>query len=112
MKEQLKNIYRRDQRYWSRRPLTREMILYASADVLSLIHEKLYPGLSRAIHPENYNLMMELCEEQIFMHINPDMVKMKKRQRKTDTEVAELRVKLAQPAKSIVLSNREVRLLR
>lgn len=46
------------------------------------------------------------------MHINPDAVKLKKRQRKTETEVAELRVKLAQAAKSVVLSNREVRLLR
>lgn len=46
------------------------------------------------------------------MNISPDAVKLKKRQRKTETEVAELRVKLAQPAKSIVLSNREVRLLR
>lgn len=46
------------------------------------------------------------------MHINPDAVKLKKRQRKTETEVAELRIKLAQAAKSVVLSNREVRLLR
>lgn len=46
------------------------------------------------------------------MHINPDTVKLKKRQRKTETEVAELRVKLAQATKSVVLSNREVRLLR
>lgn len=46
------------------------------------------------------------------MHIDADAVKLKKRQRKTETEVAELRVKLGQAAKSIVLSNREVRLLR
>lgn len=46
------------------------------------------------------------------MHIDPDAVKVKKRQRKTETEVAELRIKLGQAAKSIVLSNREVRLLR
>lgn len=46
------------------------------------------------------------------MHITPDDVKLKKRQRKTETEVAELRVKLAQATKSVVLSNREVRLLR
>ncbi|KAJ8954246.1 hypothetical protein NQ318_005842 [Aromia moschata] len=66
----------------------------------------------RAIKEENRGLMLELCEEQIFMHINPDQVKLKKRQRKTETEVAELRVKLAQVTKSVVLSNREVRLLR
>ncbi|CAH1963112.1 unnamed protein product [Acanthoscelides obtectus] len=112
IKDQLKNIYRRDQKYWSRRPLTREMVLYASADVLSLVHEKLYYNLSRAIKEENRPLMMELCEEQIYMHISPETIKLKKRQRKTETEVAELRVKLAQATKSVVLSNREVRLLR
>nr|XP_022901786.1 uncharacterized protein LOC111414625 [Onthophagus taurus] len=112
IKEQLKNIYRRDQKYWSRRPLTREMILYAAADVLCLIHEKLYYPLTRSIYPENRNLMLELCQEQVLMHISPDSVKLKKRQRKTETEVGELKLKLAQPAKSIVLSNREVRLLR
>lgn len=46
------------------------------------------------------------------MHINPEVVKLRKRQRKTETEVAELRVKLSQATKSVVLSNREVRLLR
>ncbi|CAH1112027.1 unnamed protein product [Psylliodes chrysocephalus] len=112
MKDQLKNIYRRDQKYWSRRPLSREMILYASADVLSLTNDKIYYFMSRNIKEENRGLMMELCEEQIQMHINPDGVKMKKRQRKTETEVSELRVKLAQATKSVVLSNREVRLLR
>ncbi|XP_030749051.1 uncharacterized protein LOC115877101 [Sitophilus oryzae] len=112
MKDQLKNIYRRDQKYWSRRPLTREMILYASADVLSLINDKIYYPMVSAIKEENRKLMVELCDEQIFLHINPDDVKLKKRQRKTETEVKELRLKLSQPTKSVVLSNREVRLLR
>ena len=67
MKEQLKNIYRRDQKYWSRRPLTRDMVLYASADVLSLVHEKLYNQMSRNIMPENRNLMLELCNEQVII---------------------------------------------
>ncbi|KAL1502086.1 hypothetical protein ABEB36_007284 [Hypothenemus hampei] len=112
IKDQLKNIYRRDQKYWSRRPLTREMILYASADVLSLVSDQIYYPMVNAIKPENRALMVELCEEQVFLHINPDEVKMKKRQRKTETEVKELRAKLAQVSKSVVLSNREVRLLR
>ncbi|KAJ8931756.1 hypothetical protein NQ314_015288 [Rhamnusium bicolor] len=111
MKDQLKNIYRRDQKYWSRRPLTREMILYASADVLSLVNDKIYYPMCKAIREENRGLMLELCEEQILMHIHSDTVKLKKRQRKTETEVAELRMKLAQATKSVVLSNREVRLL-
>lgn len=42
MKDQLKNIYRRDQKYWSRRPLSRDMLLYAAVDVLVLINEQLY----------------------------------------------------------------------
>jgi exonuclease 3'-5' domain-containing protein 1 len=112
MKDQLKNIYRRDQKYWSRRPLTREMILYASADVLSLVNDKIYHPMSRAIRADNRALLLELCDEQIFMHIDPDAVKSKKRQRKTETEVAELRTKLSQATRSVVLSNREVRLLR
>lgn len=112
MKDQLKNIYRRDQKYWSRRPLTKEMILYSSADVLSLVNEKIYPYMSRSIKIENRHLMIELCHEQIFMLIDPDSVKSKKRQRKTEVEVNELRQKLAQATRSVVLSNREVRLLR
>lgn len=92
--------------------MTREMILYASADVLSLINDKIYYPMVSAIKEENRKLMVELCDEQIFLHINPDDVKLKKRQRKTETEVKELRLKLSQPTKSVVLSNREVRLLR
>lgn len=41
------------------------MILYASADVLSLVNEKLYYPMVKAILPENRELMMELCEEQV-----------------------------------------------
>lgn len=67
MKDQLKNIYRKDQKYWSRRPLSREMILYAAADVLSLVNEKLYYHMSAAIKPENRQLMMDLCDEQVIV---------------------------------------------
>lgn len=37
LKEQMKYVYRRDQRYWSRRPITREMLLYAGSDVMGLV---------------------------------------------------------------------------
>lgn len=46
MKDQLKNIYRRDQKYWSRRPLSRDMLLYAAADVLVLINDQLYSKMA------------------------------------------------------------------
>lgn len=63
------SFYRRDQKYWSRRPLTREMILYASADVLSLVSDKIYYPMVNAIKEENKKLMMELCDEQVLQSI-------------------------------------------
>lgn len=46
------------------------------------------------------------------MLIRPVEVKLRKKQRKINTEVADLKTKLAQCNKNIVLSNREIRLLR
>ncbi|KAG7303662.1 hypothetical protein JYU34_012212 [Plutella xylostella] len=112
MKEQLKNVYRRDQRYWARRPLTKDMIIYAASDVLSLVNPAIYSYMSSNIKPENQQLFEELSNEQVFMHIQPTEVKMRKRQRKINTEVGELKQKLAETTKNIVLSNREIRLLR
>ncbi|XP_049953777.1 egalitarian protein homolog [Schistocerca serialis cubense] len=112
LKEQLKNVYRRDQRYWARRPLSRDMLLYAAADVLSLV-PTIYQAMSKLIKPEFQSLLTELCEEQVFLHICPSDVKHRKKQRKVETEVAELRLKLSTlQSKNIVLSNREIRLLR
>jgi exonuclease 3'-5' domain-containing protein 1 len=50
MKDQLKNVYRRDQKYWARRPLTKEMLLYAAGDALVLINEQLYANLARFVY--------------------------------------------------------------
>ncbi|CAG4933987.1 unnamed protein product [Colias eurytheme] len=112
MKEQLKNVYRRDQRYWARRPLTKDMIIYAASDVLSLVNPAIYAYMSSNIKPDNQQLFEELSNEQVFMHIQPTEVKLRKRQRKINTEVGELKQKLAETTKNIVLSNREIRLLR
>lgn len=113
MKDQLKNVYRRDQRYWARRPLTRDMMLYAAADVLALVPQ-VYNAMTRLIKPEYESLLKELCEEQVFMHIKPGDVKQRKKQRKVETELADLRGKLSASTNktNIVLSNREIRLLR
>jgi exonuclease 3'-5' domain-containing protein 1 len=58
------------------------------------------------------SLFSELCTEQIYMLIRPNDVKMKKKQRKIGTEVCDLKQKLQSTNKNIVLSNREIRLLR
>uniref|UniRef100_A0A182WAD8 3'-5' exonuclease domain-containing protein n=1 Tax=Anopheles minimus TaxID=112268 RepID=A0A182WAD8_9DIPT len=112
MKDQLKNVYRRDQKYWARRPLTRDMLLYAAGDVLILINEQLYLNMATAIRPEYRELLSELCTEQILMLIRPVDVKMRKKQRKVRSEIQDLKVKLKSASKNIVLSNREIRLLR
>lgn len=66
----------------------------------------------RAIKPEFKGLLSELCTEQILMIIKPNEVRTRKKQRKLGTEVADLKQKLSQSNKNIVLSNREIRLLR
>lgn len=112
MKEQVKNIYRRDQKFWARRPLTRDMICYAAADVLALV-PTIYNAMASQIKPEFGNLFTELCEEQVLLYIQAEEVKNRKKQRKVETEVADLRLKLATvQSRNIVLSNREIRLLR
>lgn len=37
MKDQLKYLCHRDFKFWARRPLSREMLLYAAADVVALV---------------------------------------------------------------------------
>lgn len=58
------------------------------------------------------SLFSELCTEQIYMIIRPNDVKMKKKQRKINTEVFDLKQKLQSTSRNVVLSNREIRLLR
>lgn len=66
----------------------------------------------RAIKPEFKGLLSELCTEQILMLIKPNDVRTRKKQRKLGNEVTDLKLKLSQTNKNIVLSNREIRLLR
>lgn len=70
--------------------------------------------VGRLIKPEYEMLLTELCEEQVLMHIRPGDVKQRKKQRKVETELADLRGKLSSSTSktNIVLSNREIRLLR
>lgn len=58
-------------------------------------------------------MLEELCEEQAFLFIVPDNVQKRKHQRKIDNELLVLKEKLSTDnGKNVVLSNRELRLLR
>uniref|UniRef100_A0A8D8ZLK3 Exonuclease 3'-5' domain-containing protein 1 n=1 Tax=Cacopsylla melanoneura TaxID=428564 RepID=A0A8D8ZLK3_9HEMI len=114
LKEELRLVYKKDPRYWARRPLTRDMIVYAASDLACLL-PRLYVTLNNQIKPEYGPLLVELSEEQVYMHIKPNEVRQRKKQRKIDNEVTDLKLKLSactQNGRNIVLSNREIRLLR
>jgi len=70
--------------------------------------------LLRLIQPSSLTLFESLCEEQLKLHVNPEVIKERKSQRKIELEVADIREKLdaAGNGKSVVLTNREIRLLR
>lgn len=111
-KDQMKSLYRRDQKFWSRRPLTEDMIFHAAFDVFCLL-PTVYCNIKGLIRKESLPMLEELCQEQIMTYVSPENVKSSKKQRKIDMEVQDLKAKLsAQHTKQVVLSNREIRLLR
>lgn len=69
--------------------------------------------VNRKIEPLNWKLFADLCEEQITAHMNPNEVKLRKKQRKIQTEVDDLKNKIQKMvSKNPVLTNREIRLLK
>ncbi|XP_077495590.1 egl_like_exo domain-containing protein isoform X3 [Amblyomma americanum] len=113
-RDQVKSLYRRDQKFWSRRPLSEDMVFHAAFDVFCLL-PSVYAALRGALRPESEPLLWALCEEQALAHVSPDEVKQRKKQRKLDHEVDDLRRRLdaaRHSARQVVLSNREIRLLR
>ncbi|CAL1267152.1 unnamed protein product [Larinioides sclopetarius] len=111
-KDQMKSLYRRDQKFWSRRPLTEDMIFHAAFDVFCLL-PTVYYNIKSLLRPESFPMLNELCYEQLMTYIRPEEVKSSKKQRKIDMEVQDLKQKLnSAHTKQVVLSNREIRLLR
>ncbi|KAG8178588.1 hypothetical protein JTE90_021008 [Oedothorax gibbosus] len=111
-KDQMKSLYRRDQKFWSRRPLTDDMIFHAAFDVFCLL-PSVYHNIKSLLQPDSTPVLQELCHEQIMTYIAPEDVKSAKKQRKVDMEVLDLKQKLnGAHFKQVVLSNREIRLLR
>jgi len=110
MKDQVKKVYKRDQRFWARRPLTKDMICYAAADVLALV-PTIHTAMARKLKPENQSLFKSLCEEHVLVFIQGN-IKEKQRKRREESDVAELKLKIASAqTKNILLSNKEIKLL-
>lgn len=57
-------------------------------------------------------MLSALCTEQILSLIHPHEVKMQKRERKAQIEMADVMRKLAQSETTLVLTNREMRHLK
>lgn len=77
MKDQLKNIYKRDQKYWAKRPLSRDMLLYAASDVLVLINEQLYLNMAKwvnSIPASNYYLLYLIFFNLFSVQLNQKIV--------------------------------------
>ena len=104
------SIYRHDPRYWVRRPLTKQMLNYASSDVTSLL--QIYAKLSPLI--EDKEQFHELCREQINMLIQPEEMRQKKKLRKNQQDVELLKKKFEKcnNLSGLALSNREIRLIK
>ena len=111
-KDSLKKSCRKDPNYWSHRPFTEEMLIYAGYDVFAIL-PRLYFQTQQSIRPEYFPLLEELNYEAIWAKIRPEEVRSRKKHRKTEMEVTDLKHKLFNTdARLVVLSNREIRLLR
>ena len=90
--------------------MTQQMLAYAASDVITLT--QLYPLLKDQVAKSS--AFNELCLEQINAHITPDEIKAKRRFRKNESDIKELRKKLESSADLTreVLSNRELRLIK
>lgn len=88
------------------------MLVFAMTDVVALL-PNVYRTMRDRIRQEYEPLFKQLTYESIFTYINTDEIRQIKRQRKFDLELTDLKMKLFNnEKKKIVLSNREIRLLR
>lgn len=102
----------KDVNYWCARPLTDSMVYESTMDVYSLVGS-VYENLKSRIKPEYMDLFEQLNKEGVLARIKPDEIRSVKKERKIDLEVIDLKRKLySDTTSSIVLSNREIRLLR
>lgn len=102
----------KDVNYWRSRPLTDAMVYESTMDVYCLV-DGVYQNLRDKILPEYWQLFEQLSLEGVLARIKPEEIRNVKKERKIDLEVIDLKRKLYSDSTSaIVLSNREIRLLR
>lgn len=102
----------KDVNYWRIRPLTDAMVYESTMDVYCLVGG-VYQNLKSKIKPEYKPLFEQLNLEGVLARIKPDEIRSVKKERKIDLEVIDLKRKLYSDTTGlIVLSNREIRLLR
>jgi len=85
IKKDIKKYYVRDEKFWGRRPLSRDMICYAAADVISLV-PTLYTSMNRDIVGSYQILLSSLIEERILWNIRTEEMQQRKKERKLEFE--------------------------
>lgn len=101
-----------DANFWLARPLTDSMVYELTMDVYCLIGG-VYQTLKSTLKAEYEPLFQQLNRECVLARIKPDEIRSVKKERKIDLEVIDLKRKLyAETGEKLVLSNREIRLLR
>ena len=80
IKDQLKAVYRKDPRFWARRPLSADMVIFAAADVLCLVPEiylamKRYAIINNCCYLDFLLLQLQQCynSQSIFV-LSPDSI--------------------------------------
>ncbi|XP_014676793.1 PREDICTED: uncharacterized protein LOC106816686 [Priapulus caudatus] len=109
-KDVVKLLMKRNKRYWCHRPLTRQMIEYASADVLVL--PKLYEELKLEMDESLLPRFQKTCVQNVYASIQPGGCTTEPRGRSVagEEQVSALKHKLAFVEKPF-LTRREMRLI-
>ena len=102
---------KRDPKMWLKRPLDKDAIESTANECYSLSN-LIYPHLDRSVSDKG--LLGELCQEQVEFYIKPEEVREKQKSRKMGSEIQEIQKKIlnCSDEKPIVLTNKELRLLR
>jgi hypothetical protein len=109
-KDVMKDVYRYQYDLWSVRPLSLDMLVYASADVYCLVPD-VYRNMRKKIRAETQNLLDRMIWESMMCHINKAAVKASKKQRKKRKEADAFAAKIDAATTPMELDSRDITLL-